>query len=351
MAEAILHGQSVIRTDRMKKTTGRLLKGIIFAAILIGMMAGTSYALRPFGVDGPMNAVDAFHSLDRDTAEVIIYGSSRAWRGLDPLPMYEEYGIAAYNYGCNWQKINTSALYVSDSLRTQSPKVAVVEVKNVGKLLWDKDLNGEIYYSKRAALSKDKLYYLWQCFREKTERYISYVLPVLACHENWQEVLKGAEHEGHSREEILSTLGFIPSQYTYETTIEDYLTFEQRELNPSSIAVLDDIVEACHARGTEVVFYIAPSKTKFAYRVAMQRYCESRRCHWLDGYEKQDEIGIDEKTDFSDKYHLNTSGAGKMASYLGSYLKKRFRLTDIRGEAGTVWDKAASSAAGAKAGT
>lgn len=49
--------------------------------------------------------------MPENTIEVIGYGSSRMWRGLAPIEMYEAYGIGAYNYGCNWQHINTTELF------------------------------------------------------------------------------------------------------------------------------------------------------------------------------------------------------------------------------------------------
>ena len=63
--------------------------------------------------------------------------------------MYEDYGIGAYNYATNWQKINTSALFLHDSLRTQSPKIALIETVFVDDPKMDSDLDGEIYHSQK----------------------------------------------------------------------------------------------------------------------------------------------------------------------------------------------------------
>ena len=111
---------------------------------------------------------------------------------------------------------------------------------------------------------------------------------------------------------------------------------------PRSLAILDDIVETCHSQGTEVIFYITPSRTEYAYRVAMQRYCEQHRCFFMDGYQRMAEIGIDPATDFNDKNHLNPSGAAKMATYLGNYIKERYDLEDMRTVPGNAWETALS---------
>ena len=39
-----------------------------------------------------------------------------------------------------------------------------------------------------------------------------------------------------------------------------------------------------------------------------------------DVFDKIDEAGIDERTDFSDEGHLNTAGAEKVAAYLEKYI-------------------------------
>ena len=59
--------------------------------------------------------IEAFHSLEDNSLDVIVYGSSHAWRGCDTRVMKDKYSIAAYNYGCNWQKMNTIELFLKDS--------------------------------------------------------------------------------------------------------------------------------------------------------------------------------------------------------------------------------------------
>ena len=313
-----------------------LLRGVLFAALLLVSLVAAGFFTRPAGIDGSVTRVKAFHALPSESVEVIVYGSSRAMRSVDPAVLYEEYGIGAYNYGGNWQKINTTNMFLHDSLRTQSPKVALVEVKNVHRLTQDSELTGELYYTREVPFSLNKMQYLMQCFREKTERYISYLLPVLATHENWLQALS-RKKSSTTVDRVLSNYGYAPTNSVREITFGT--TNKNKELSEESVRVLDSIVEACAKKGAQVVFYVAPSSNNYAYAKAMTEYANSHGCVFFDGYMRKNEIGIIPTTDYKDLYHLNSSGARKFSLYLGQFLKERFDLTDMREVEDTLWEE------------
>lgn len=101
--------------------------------------------------------------MPEDSFEVIAYGSSHVWHCLDVMEMYEIYGIGAFNYGSNWERINTTALYLEDSFRTQSPKVVLIETFNVNRIRKNLDMNGEIYCTRELPESEAKQKYLQTC--------------------------------------------------------------------------------------------------------------------------------------------------------------------------------------------
>ena len=105
----------------MKKVIKIWMSCIITLVLTVGIIYKLGELVRPINTDIALNAINTFHDMPEETIEVIGYGSSHMWRGMDPLEMYEKYGIGAYNYGCNWQRINTTELFLKDSLLTQSP--------------------------------------------------------------------------------------------------------------------------------------------------------------------------------------------------------------------------------------
>ena len=244
--------------------------------------------------------------------------------------MYEKYGINAYNYGGNWQHINTTALFVKDSLRTQTPSIALVETYRANAVLEDSDLNGEIYYTKKIGIFKDKYKYLRQCFGDRLERYFSYYFPLVAFHGNWGNLEEENFDKNNAVDFFLGNRGYESSERTAIAVIKNYKDFKQYELSDDAVSTLNDIVSACRKRGIEVIFFTVPYEGEYNYIDAMKRYAEANNCIYLNLFEKIDDIGIDGNTDFRDIDHLNDSGAKKVADYLGGYIRKNYNVADER---------------------
>ena len=161
------------------------LAAILLCVVLIfvGVLA-LGHLTRPLGDDVAIANVENFHKLPENSIDVIVYGSSHAWRNVNADEMYDKYGIGAYNYAANWQHLDTTWLFVHDSLATQTPKVALIEGMHINSNEFDTDMDGEIYYTTPIPESKYKRAYLKMCFENHIERYISYYFPLVAYHEN-----------------------------------------------------------------------------------------------------------------------------------------------------------------------
>ena len=124
------------------------LAAILLCAVLIfvGVLA-LGHLTRPLGDDVAIANVENFHKLPENSIDVIVYGSSHAWRNVNVDEMYDKYGIGAYNYAANWQHLDTTWLFVHNSLATQTPKVALIEGMHINSNEFDTDMDGEIYYT------------------------------------------------------------------------------------------------------------------------------------------------------------------------------------------------------------
>jgi hypothetical protein len=174
----------------MKEFVKNICAVIVVCIMIILGVAYLGKLISPYKTYDAKASIDAFHDLEENTVEVIVYGSSHAWRGFDVMAMYEEYGIGAYNYGCNWQHINTTRLFIEDSFRTQKPKVILIETYKAGELLNDIDMNGEVLYTREISQFDGKQRYLKQVFGNKTYRYVSYYVPFVAFHSNWNNLTR-----------------------------------------------------------------------------------------------------------------------------------------------------------------
>lgn len=314
----------------MKRIVIAILNTVATIALLVAFVSGLGHILRPTNTDSAITAINTFHNVEENTIDVIGYGSSHMWMGFDAQAMYDLYGISAYNYGCNWQHINTTELFVKDSFRTQSPKVVLVELFMVNHVLENVDMEGEIYYTRAISDFEGKRDYLKQCFGNDKEKYLSYYMPLCAFHENWTNLKPKSFKKITSDTDYAATRGSVLNESVYPMTIADYTTFEQLQLEEKSLRSLDNIVEICKENNAEVIFYVAPYGFGYNYSDAMSVYAQENGCVFLDMYKLADEVGLDQSTDYCDNEHLNKYGAYKVAEYLGNYIVNNYDVTDFR---------------------
>lgn len=315
-----------------------LIGALVTAAMIIYGINKLGFIVRPTGTDGAYDQVETFHSLPKDSVEVIVYGSSHAYRGLNTMELYNKYGIGAYNYAWHWQSISTTKIWLKDSLLTQKPKVALIECFNVNAPFKDVPLSPEIYYCRYLNSESGIGDYLKQCFGEDKEKYLAFYMPLCAFHDNWNTLTEnsftGLDAKGSW---LRQTMGYAPDDNVTEVTIPDYLTLPQEPLSTLAIAELDEIVSICQENDIEIVFYTVPWEGEYKNGEAMAEYAKENGCVYLDLFKYAEEVGYNGATDFSDKAHLNTSGSIKTADYLGKYLSENYELSDMRKNAGNIW--------------
>lgn len=311
---------------------------ICIMLLVVAFVVVSGHVLRPLDTDEAVKSIKTFHSLPADSLEVIIYGSSHAWRGIDTPELYNKYGIAAYNYGCNWQRFNITQLFVKDSLRKQTPKVAVIETARIAMLLFNVDVEGEVFYSRALPMSSAKIDYMKQCFGYDIPHYITYFFPLYLLHSNWENVNAKNFKLNTCSYDFIAAKGFNPYRGVNSVIIGDYIYGEQKDFPPAVHEILNDILEECSSLGTKIVFVTLPYQgMPFEYFDAIQRYADENDCCYINYFDVMKETGINPETDFFDPEHLNAEGARKAADYLGRYLKEHFDLQDVRKDADNVW--------------
>lgn len=324
--------------DKLKKIVGCL----VTLALIGGGLHVLNYIVRPLEADKAYDQTDTYHRLPENTVEVVVYGSSHAYRSIQPMRMYQNYGIGAYNYGMSTQRINTTTLFVKDSLLTQKPKVAIVETYYVNRARYDTDLTLDIFYTRYLNVKKATLKYLDQCFGEPLERYLSYFMPLCAFHDDWNSLTEENFKPRKNSNAYLLTMGYKPSTHIQEITLYDPPKSE-KALNDITVESLDEIVADLTDSGAEILFITTPfSKKKgYSYGDAMEQYAREHGCAYLNLFDYVDEIGLDVTTDFCDRGHLNDSGSAKVSDFLAEYILSHYQLTDMRTVPGNLWERIA----------
>lgn len=336
----------------MNKNIKNIILFLLTASLIACSATYFGKLLRPVETDINVINIDTFHELPKDSLEVIMFGSSRMWRGVNVMEMYDRYGIGAYNLGCNWQHINTTNLFVHDAFKSQSPKLIVIDATNAHLPLMDVDMDGEIYYTESIPWSVTKYKTVRQYFGRGLERYFSYFVPLCAFHENWQNVTTDnfndknihvdflTEANEADNNEFARTMGFGDTQFVKSVEIGDYNTFAQMPFEKYATDVLDDIVRVCNENNTQILFVTIPFQGESNYIDAMRTYAEANNCGYINLYEYLDEMNMDVNEDFGDPSHLNTKGATKVADFVGKYISEHYDLTDYRNVDNNQWEQA-----------
>lgn len=285
--------------------------------------------LDPMYSNYSLDAIEAFHQLEDNTADVIIYGSSHAWKGCDPIVMYRNYGIAAYNYGNNWQSLNTTLLFLKDTFRTQHPKVVCIDTLKTDEIKYHCKMDGELYYTRAIKGIKDKISYLYQCFGTDLEGWVSYIFPIISFHDNFSSIT--AENFAESTVgKYIKSMGYEGTDHTVPVKYDDSPHNNQKDLPELSKKVYDDIIALCSENGAKVILYTCPYQGEFVYSDALKKYANENDCVYINLFEHLEDMEFNWDTDMQDGGHTNNSGAAKVADYLGRYIKENYDLCDMR---------------------
>ena len=284
--------------------------------------------LRPVYSDMSLATIDAFHELPENSVDLIVYGSSHSWRGINTKELTDDFGIQSYNYSCMWQHINTTDLFVHDSLRTQKPKIAVIDMGNIDAILRDTEIVGEVYYTRKIKHSDAKKRYLRECFGNDYGRYASYYLPLSMYHAGWTDITAASfDKSGLQPKSYIESRGYLGFDSCESVSVSDGSEYWENPLPDESVRVLDDMVEALSREGAKVILVTVPYySNEFIYRDALKQYALDKGCAYLDFFELSSQIGLNGDTDFSEWDHLNNSGAHKVTEYLGEYIRENYEL-------------------------
>ena len=120
----------------MKRKVKILTKIICFCLVFAVLLSCVNSLFKPKWLEDRWQSSKtdvSFYDLDKNSTDVLFFGSSVTAAAVDPFLLYKEYGIASYNLGVISQTMSGSFFWVKEALKTQKPKVIFVEVKTLGR--------------------------------------------------------------------------------------------------------------------------------------------------------------------------------------------------------------------------
>ena len=321
----------------MLKKQLRCISAVIFTVIGLFIYSGLSEIMRLKQGGKHADLVHSFYDIEKDSLDVLIFGSSISYYGIQPNVFWHEQGFASCCISSPSQSIPTSYYLLKEALRYQHPKVVVLESYSI----W----NDQKYYTPdrlHAAidpvpLSRVKMEAIEDlCSEMSLQEKMPFYIPFLIYHNRWKDLTADDFHT----ESFLK--GSVFNSNVFEN--DEVLLPDGKAPVPEVVTEYFEKIEAlCKENGIELfVVQIPegryrgddwPTFTDDMLKIANTFY------DYLDVkgiphkfYQKTKELGIDWKTDCADGTHLNVYGALKASKNLGAYLKELYDLPDHRSE-------------------
>lgn len=319
----------------MKKKN--VLKIISFLLAFVLTFAGVVHVL-DFKYLDSIFKVDSFYELEDNTVDVLVLGSSHAYQGINTAVLWKDYGIAAFNFCGAAQPIWNTYYYLEEALKTQTPKAIILDTYY---LYMSDDYTDESTAIKNTygfKNSKTKYEAIKASFNtEKSGN--QYFFSILQYHSRYSD-LSNEDFAAYQANEAMykNHKGFycyfksenVPendlTSMEYQTPLTEKIDYYYRKIfelaNSKNIPIIPVAIpfnaESFHQGFFNTAKYIAEEEYGIKFYNFMTDYKAA--------------IGLDYKTDFADKQHLNHIGNTKLTTFLGNILKDEYKIPDRRGD-------------------
>jgi len=313
------------------------LSTILLIALLVLVVTKTVFRV----TWRPKENLYYFYQLEDDSLDVINVGSSHVHCSINPVEIYKNTGITSYNLSAGFQSVWYSYYYVKEALKTQSPRVIVLDVFTLRlsddtefipkasmnllamKPSWDK------WQAIKVSEAEDKGNIFWG-FPQNHLRY------------------RDLEVEEYNDKVCLNMMG-----YTYMGNIEPIREDEIVDtrsitdilpITEKSELYLRKTIELCQEKGIDIILVNSPwphikdeDEKRYNY---IGKIADEYGIDFINGCLLTEELGIDYIRDNAgDGGHLNYDGSLKWSVYLGEYLKNHYDLPDHRNEELMIWEE------------
>ncbi|MCM1160365.1 MAG: hypothetical protein NC412_03990 [Roseburia sp.] len=263
--------------------------------------------------------IDGFYAEEENTIDVIYLGSSNSFYDINPLVIYEEQEITGYVLGSGEQRLFTSYYYLQEALKSQKPKVVVLEA--LGLFYEGK---GEEEQSRKAydymKLSGEKIQSL-EMAAEAKEDIFSYAIPFFRYHARWSSL-----NERDFLYPFSDKRYFLKGYAFSEQVAEGLPGFDMERIHHPGIAIgevneyyFQQIKQVCMENHIALLLIKTPNiEWGMSEHTLTAELAERNDVPFYDYNTFMHELGIREETCFLDGAHLNYVGAEILSSHLGA---------------------------------
>lgn len=292
-----------------------------------------------------------------DNADVLFLGSSHLINAVNPVQLYQEYGIASYNLGGHGSILPATYYELLCALDVFSPQLVVVDCYMMDRdYHYDDIMTDDFTDEDRASsvsqlhlnldvfpLSRTKLHAVRDLISDQSIQ-MEFLFPFITYHSRWSE-LEGDDFVPSSASAKANhLLGAeirmnVAWQIAPHTMGDDELSDEPH----MGEQYLQMILQTCRERGIDVALTFLPCNSTAVDRQMAARMEAVAQAEGIPALNMLEDDPTDLHTDYNDEGHLNLLGMTRTTDRIGSFLRDAYALPDRRGNAAyQLWaDRAA----------
>lgn len=283
----------------------------------------------------------AMYDQPKDSIDVVFMGSSHIHCDINTAMLWEQYGMAAYDYSAAEQPLWTTYYYLKEICKYQKPKLIVLDLYSPARFKDDYQyewLNDNLM-GVRFGINKLQMLYV-SC---EPQYYADYFPSISRYHSRFLSYdSKDKEYLFSKKEERAVFKGYTP-YFIEDPQLEPELSQPYSGgITIKSEQYLKKIIEFVKQNDIELFLIVSPYITTDEDELVYNRVHEIAGNYGLEFNSTNylyDEMELDFEKDFNDESHLNYIGSCKFTEYLGNEIKKKYDIPDRRGlEKWKSWD-------------
>lgn len=344
-------------SDKKKLTIRRVIATVTMVLALAGSLVFMELFLCiPDSQALDQNRVLMLHKEPANTIDVLLIGSSATYSGFSSAYAYEKFGFTSWPYAIGGGTCTMWKPALQDTLRTQRPKLVVVDVFGGG---YERDMiatrSSQLYLIMNSMpLSADKIRLAKEISRNVDNVSVaSMVFPFIKCHSRVPiNMLRLKERLEVERFGPSPLKGVETRTRTRNLAPVDAVSFteESTPLDEETERVVREFMEYCKSEDLSVLFVKYPTvltqqdPDELLVNLKANRICEIAEEYGYPSLNMQKsfhEIGLKEREDYYNHGHTNVRGQKKVTEFLGSYIQNTMHIgpTELDDSVRAEWDE------------
>ncbi len=314
-----------------------LIKAMLLCLIAVGVILYCSAALRIKKIELPndtSNKVAGFYALEENSMDVLFLGTSHSYYAFNPAVFYERTGLNSYVFAGECQPIGVTYHYFIEALKTQKPKVVVLDLFSLLPSSQGCQTSGIIQKNLEDLKTSGNKFKALDLLEDEEERFNA-KFDLMLYRSRWSEI---EEEEwlyplsDHFNPTFGFTSGWPGSNDVFERPV--YYTTNQKRPIESQLSYLEYIVSLAKENDIELILFKTPFYEEEEDFKTMNMLAEFAYLHEIPildmnlDYNKYDfKFDVD-----GDVWHCNVRGAIKVTNVIAEYINEHFDIESVNAD-------------------